>query len=38
MKYKIIIPKEEDSELLSIGEKTIKLAIPMIQDKEEIKQ
>ena len=38
MKYKIIIPKEEDFELLSIGEETIKLAIPMIQDKEEPKQ
>ncbi len=36
--YKIIIPKEEDFELVSIGEETIKLAIPMIQDREEIKQ
>ena len=30
--------KNEDFELLSIGEKTIKLAIPMMQDKEESKQ
>ena len=37
-KYKIIIPKEEDFELVSIGEDTIKLVIPMIQDKEENKQ
>ena len=36
--YKIIIPKEEDFELVSIGEETIKLAIPMIQDKEDTKQ
>lgn len=36
--YKITIPKEEEFELVSIGERTIKLAIPMIQDKEEIKQ
>lgn len=36
--YVLIIPKEEDFELVSIGEKTIKLAIPMMQDKEEIKQ
>lgn len=36
--YLLIIPKEEDFELVSIGEKTIELAIPMIQDKEEIKQ
>lgn len=36
--YVLIIPKEEDFELVSIGEKTIKLAIPMIQDKEEVKQ
>ena len=31
-------PKEEEFELVSIGEETIKLAIPMMQDKEEIKQ
>ena len=31
-------PKEEDFELVSIGEETIKLAIPMMQDKEESKQ
>lgn len=36
--YKIIIPKEEDFELVNIGEETIKLAIPMMQDKEENKQ
>ena len=36
--YKIIIPKEEEFELVSIGEETVKLVIPMIQDKEEIKQ
>ena len=31
-------PKEEDFELVSIGEEAVKLAIPMIQDREEIKQ
>ena len=36
--YVLIIPKEEEFELVSIGEETIKLAIPMMQDKEEIKQ
>lgn len=36
--FKIIIPKEEDFELVSICEETIKLAIPMIQDKEDTKQ
>ena len=36
--YVLIIPIEEDFELVSIGEETVKLAIPMIQDREEIKQ
>ena len=36
--YVLIIPLEEDFELVSIGEETVKLAIPMIQDREEIKQ
>ena len=36
--YVLIIPIEEDFELVSIGEETIKLAIPMIQDRKEIKQ
>ena len=31
-------PKEEDFELVSIGEEAVKLVIPMTQDKEEIKQ
>jgi hypothetical protein len=31
-------PKEEEFELVSMGEETTKLAIPMIQDKEEPKQ
>ena len=36
--YVLIIPKEEDFELVSIGEETVKLTIQMMQDKEEIKQ
>ena len=36
--YVLIIPKEEEFELVSIGEETIKLAIPMMQDKEDTKQ
>ena len=36
--YVLIIPLEEAFELVSIGEETVKLAIPMIQDREEIKQ